>query len=442
MEFQTKEIAAVSELSSFINHISHPIENENHLDPIMDLIGDAKYVLLGEATHGTHEFYTWRANISRRLIQEKNFSFIAVEGDWPDCYKLNRYIKGYQNSGNQVKEVLRSFNRWPTWMWANWEIAAFAEWLRNHNKELPMSRKVGFYGLDVYSLWESVEAVKDYLKRNDKSSLEIVQNVIDCFEPFGNREGGSYAQATQKLTYSCETEVVHLLHEIRKKIDTYPTDRESIFSTEQNALVAVNAEHYYRTMLKGDAASWNIRDRHMMETLNRLMKFHGENSKTIVWEHNTHIGDARATDMWRQGMINVGQLTKEEHEKEGVVRIGFGTYKGKVIAGSHWGGKIKVMELPEAKEDSVEYILHESGPKNRLLISSQMRKHSYFRRPADHRAVGVVYHPEHEHRGNYVPSKLSERYEAFIFLDETTALHPLTISADAHQTPETFPFGF
>ncbi|MFN6039157.1 MAG: erythromycin esterase family protein, partial [Bacteroidota bacterium] len=318
------------------------------------------------ATHGTHEFYTWRAKISKRLIQEKKFSFIAVEGDWPDCYKVNRFLKNYPKSGVNANEVMQCFNRWPTWMWANWEMIAFIEWLKKHNMDQPMSRRIGFYGLDVYSLWESVESVKNYLKLNDKSSLNTLQQVINCFEPFGNREGSSYAHATQILTYSCETEVVNLLNEIRKKMELYPTDKESAFSTEQNALVAVNAEHYYRTMLKGNAASWNIRDRHMMETLNRLMKFHGENSKTIVWEHNTHIGDARATDMWRQGMINVGQLTKEEHEKEGVVRIGFSTYKGKVIAGSQWGGKIKVMELPEAKENSLEFVLHESSAKNKL----------------------------------------------------------------------------
>ena len=442
MEFQTKETNTLTELSHFIKHITHPLENEQNLDPLMDLIGDAKYVLLGESTHGTHEFYTWRAQISKRLISEKNFSFIAVEGDWPDCYRVNRYVKSYPHSGKEAKEVLQAFNRWPTWMWANWEMVAFAEWLKKHNSELSMSRRVGFYGLDVYSLWESVEAIKHYLKQNDKTSMEVLQQVIDCFEPFGGREGSSYAHATQVLTYSCEAEVINLLNEIRKKMESYPSDRESVFSTEQNALVAVNAEHYYRTMLKGDAASWNIRDRHMMDTLNRLINFHGDKAKAIVWEHNTHIGDARATDMWRQGMVNVGQLAKEQHEKDGVVRIGFGTYKGKLLAGRKWGGKLKIMELPEAKEESLEAVLHESGAKNKILISSQMRKHSFFRRPSDHRAVGVVYQAEHERTGNYVPSKIAERYEAFVHIDETTALHPLHVLPDAHQTPETYPFGF
>ena len=442
MEFQSNEVKEISELSHFIKHISHPLNNENDLDPLMELIGDAKFVLLGEATHGTHEFYTWRANISKRLIKEKKFSFIAVEGDWPDCYRLNRYIKHYNKSGEHAKDILQSFNRWPTWMWANWEIVSFAEWMRKHNSEIPMSKRVGFYGLDVYSLWESVEAVKNYLKIHDKESLDLLNRVINCFEPFGNKEGGSYAQATQILTYSCETEVLNLLNEIRKKINTYPTDRESAFSTEQNALVTVNAEHYYRTMLKGDVTSWNIRDRHMMETLNRITKFYGTDSKAIVWEHNTHIGDARATDMWRHGMINLGQLTKEEHEKKGVVRVGFGTYSGSVIAGRKWNGKLRIMELPEAKEGSIEKMMHEAGGNNKLFISSQMKKHSFFRRPADHRAVGVVYQSENDKINNYVPSKLDERYEAFIFIDETTALHPLHVLSDAHQTPDTYPFGF
>jgi erythromycin esterase-like protein len=420
-----------------VNKVSHKLRDSSDLDPLMKEIGDARYVLLGEASHGTHEYYTWRTHITKRLISEKKFSIIAVEGDWPDCYRLNRYIKGYPGAGENAKDVLTEFNRWPTWMWANWEVAALAEWLRKHNDNLPANKRIGFYGLDVYSLWESMEAITKYLEKTDPAALKSVQKAMDCFEPFNVREGFSYAERSYGLSESCEQEVEDLLSNIRRKMPQYNSDHEAVFSTEQNALVAVNAERYYQVMMRGGEASWNIRDRHMSETVNRLMDFHGKNSKIIIWEHNTHIGDARATTMKNTGLINVGQLIKEEHDKDGVVRVGFGSYEGSVLAANHWGSEVRKMIIPKAKAGSWEHLLHEAGATDKLLLSRDIDN---FISSIGHRAIGVVYDPEFEH-GNYVPSIIPMRYEAFIFLNKTQGLHSLHIKPDGLQMPETYPWG-
>ena len=432
----------VSDISDLVARISTPLNDSSDLDVLIKHIGDAKYVLLGEASHGTHEYYTWRAKISQRLIEEKGFSFIAVEGDWPDCYRLNRYIKNYPYSGKSANEVLQAFNRWPTWMWANWEIVAFADWLKNFNAGLSIDKKIGFYGLDVYSLWESMEGIINYLKNNDPGSLETALKAMQCFEPYKANEGSTYARASALVPELCEKEVVDLLREIRGKIAQYNTDHENVFSTEQNALVAVNAEKYYRAMIKGGSLSWNIRDKHMITTLNRLMDFHGKDAKVIVWEHNTHIGDARATDMVKSGMVNVGQLVNEQHSKDGVILVGFGSYEGSVIAGREWGDVMRKISMPPAMNRSWEHILHHSGiDKNKLLMLHELKNEERMGMPIGHRAIGVVYHPEYEQYGNYVQSILPMRYDAFIFLDQTKALHPLHIKPDGHQIPETFPFG-
>ncbi|MGZ3899720.1 MAG: erythromycin esterase family protein [Bacteroidia bacterium] len=423
--------------SEYIKAASHQLKNAADLDPLMEEIGDARYVLLGEASHGTHEYYTWRTHISKRLIAEKNFNMIAVEGDWPDCYRLNRYVKWYPGSGNNAAEVLHEFNRWPTWMWANWETAALAEWLRRHNEPLDNSRKVGFYGLDVYSLWESMEAIMKYLEKTDPVALQSVKKAMDCFEPFNVREGFSYSDRSYGLSSSCAHEVEDMLTTIRKKMPTYNTDHEAVFSAEQNALVAVNAEKYYNEMIGGGDSTWNIRDNHMADTVNRLMKFKGKDAKIIIWEHNTHIGDARATDMNKHGLVNIGQLIKQQHDKDGVVRVGFGSYEGNVLAAYHWGGEITEMALPKAKNGSWEQLLHSTGSENKLLLSKDIKK---LTSSIGHRAVGVVYDPDYEY-GNYVPSKIPSRYEAFIYFDRTQALHSLHISPDGMQMPATYPWG-
>ncbi len=427
---------------SFIKRVSYPLQNKADLQPLFDLIGNARIVMLGEASHGTHEYYTWRAHITKRLIEEKEFNFIAVEGDWPDCYRLNRFVKGYDRNNKTAFDVLHSFNRWPTWMWANWEIVALANWLQQHNTGLPANKKAGFYGLDVYSLWESMESIMQYLKKTDLAALKVAQEAFTCFEPYKKDEGQSYARASQFVPEICENKVVRLLKEIQKKLPTYNTDHENVFSAEQNALVTVNAEKYYRAMIRGGSHSWNVRDRHMADTLDRLLKFHGEKSKVIVWEHNTHIGDARATDMAGEGMFNIGELARMQHPDKGIVLVGLGSYKGTVMAGKSWGARMQAMHMPEAETGSWEYLLHRSGKENKLLLMEDFAMNDMFmENHIGHRAIGVVYHPQLEQYGNYVPSILPLRYDAFIYLDETKALHPLHIEPDGHQVPETYPFG-
>jgi erythromycin esterase-like protein len=425
-----------------IEPASHPLDNPAHLDPLIERIGDSKYVLLGEASHGTHEYYTWRREISKRLIEKKGFSFIAVEGDWPDCYKINRYIKGYEDSGSSARDVLMQFKRWPTWMWANWETASLADWLKQHNSHLASGHKIGFYGLDVYSLWESMDAIMEYIKKAGMDTLEAARSAIKCFEPFSKDEDGAeYAKATYLVPVSCREEVINLLKEIRAKSPSYSMDGEAKFNAEQNALVAVNAEKYYSTMIYAGSDSWNIRDRHMAETLNNLMKHHGKNAKAIIWEHNTHIGDARATDMAEDGMVNVGQLVREEHEEDGVVLVGFGSYTGTVIAGRKWGAPMQVMDMPDARTGSWEEFLHTASPANRLLIMNRIKYGRLYEERVDHRAIGVVYNPELERFGNYVPSFITSRYDAFLFIDKTRALHPMQMKVKGTEVPETYPFG-
>ena len=414
------------------------LTDRNSLQPLLAAIEDRRIVMLGEASHGTHEYYTWRTSISKQLITEKGFRFIAVEGDWPDCYRLNRYVKGYEDAGNDIISILNSFDRWPTWMWANWEVAALAEWLREHNRHLPPDEKVGFYGLDVYSLWDSMKAMVNYLETEDKQAAQSVKAAIACFEPFDEDER-LYARFSLS-GHRCSDAVVALLREIRLKAQFLDGDREAALNTEQNALIAVNAEKYYSSMIGFNNESWNIRDKHMMETLERLLLFHGPLSKGIVWEHNTHIGDARATDMAKAGMVNIGQLARDTYGAANVFLTGFSSYKGTVIAGDSWGAPMQEMKVPEAKPGSIEAVLHQETDHNGYFLLHEEQRDLFHTR-IGHRAIGVVYHPEQERRGNYVPSVLAKRYDAFVFLDETQALHPVHLYPQDQRVPETYPFG-
>ncbi len=428
-------------LAKEIEGLALPLDRPVDLEPLIDRIGDARYVLLGEASHGTSDYYLWRARISQWLIREKGFSFIAVEGDWPDCDQINRYVKGSEQSGTSAREVLESFVRWPTWMWANLEVEALAEWLTRHNANLPRNKRVGFYGLDVYSLWDSLYAILGYLRQADPTLLPAAHRALRCFEPYGE-DVQQYARATAVVPTSCEDEVVDLLTALRSKEPRFHTDgREDYFTAEQNALVVENAEEYYRAMVRGGPESWNLRDRHMAETLDRLMRHHGPDAKCIVWEHNTHVGDARFTDMADDGMFNVGQLVRQRHLMEGVFLVGFGSYRGSVIAAKDWEAPTERMQVPHAREDSWEDVLHQAGPRNKLLLLRELRHRSGFLEKRGHRAIGVVYHPEYEQYGNYVPTVLPRRYDAFCYLDETRALHPLELHAAMEKIPETFPLG-
>jgi erythromycin esterase-like protein len=429
------------DLVARVERMAMPLRGPSDLDPLLERIGEARYVLLGEASHGTSDYYRWRTVISQRLIREKGFSFIAVEGDWPDCYRVNRYVKARPDSGADAREVLESFDRWPTWMWANEDVVELAEWLRRHNHARAEEHKVGFFGLDVYSLWESLYAVLGYLRKAAPSALPAARAAFRCFQPFGE-DVQSYARATAMVPTSCEDEVVDLLGELRRREARYRDDgREEFFAAEQNALVVKGAEAYYRAMVRSGPDSWNIRDRHMTETLSRLMSYHGPRAKAIVWEHNTHVGDARATDMADDGMVNVGQLVREQHAADGVVLVGFGSYRGTVIAGDQWEAPMEEMDVPPAREGSWEDIIHRAGVSDKLLLLDGVRDDEAFLEERGHRAIGVVYHPGRERYGNYVPTVLPRRYDAFCYIDETRALRPLHLRPDLEKMPETYPSG-
>jgi erythromycin esterase len=427
----------MSTASTLVKH-SNRLTSSKDLNPLMDKIGDARYALLGEASHGTHEYYTWRMIISKRLILEKEFSFIAVEGDWPDCYKINRYVKGYSDAGKSAIEVLQQFQRWPTWMWANWEIVALMEWLKEYNMTLPIDKKIGFYGLDVYSLWESMDLMVNYLQKEDPGAAKLAIEAYQCFEP--HQQGEDYAKGLLNLSPNCAEEVIRLLQTVRKHASNYDHDREAALNAEMNARVIANAEQYYRSMISFRDQSWNIRDAHMVETLTALMTFHNKSAKGIVWEHNTHVGDARYTNMRDAGMWNVGQLLRQNYQLKEIYILGFASYEGTVIAGKKWGGEMQKMTVPPAIKNSIEYVLHQDSKDNRLILLDDEYWQQHFSDYMGHRAIGVIYHPEYE-KGNYVPTLLPLRYDALIYIDQSNALHPLHVTADPGQVPESYPFG-
>ncbi|MCW3080790.1 erythromycin esterase family protein [Segetibacter sp.] len=435
--FNAKSRVNEKEVIELIKENAIIIDDKTALDALFERIGDARIVMLGEASHGTHEYYTWRSYITKKLISEKNFNFIAVEGDWPDCYNINKFVKGQCEPGTQIQQVLKSFDRWPTWMWANWEIAALSDWLFKYNDN--KVQKVGFYGLDVYSLWESLEAIRKYLEKNEPESLKKATETFRCFEPYKGDET-SYAYASRIVPELCEDKVLELLQEIQARLPQYQLKDELIFSTEQNAVIAVNAEKYYRAMIRSNEDSWNIRDSHMQETLERLLDFHGKNSKAIVWAHNTHVGDASATDMADEGTYNIGELARKAFSGQTFL-VGFGSYNGSVIAGNSWGAKMQPMLVPDGRQGSWEYLLHKAGGNNKLVLMDKLTNTVLSENRIDHRAIGVVYRPEHERYGNYVPSVLPARYDAFIYLDKTQALHPLHIHPNKLTVAETYPFG-
>lgn len=430
-------------VETYLHRAARPLTAPADLDPLLERVGDARFVLLGEASHGTSEFYTWRAELSKRLIVERGFSFIAVEGDWPDCYRVNRFVKGMRDGGRDAESVLHAFERWPTWMWANREIVSLAEWLRRHNESASDARKVGFYGLDVYSLWDSMRVVTEYLTRLDPALAAAARRAYNCFEPYAE-DVEEYARATALVPTSCEDEAVAVLRAVRARAPSFSEDgREGYFDAEQNALVARNAERYYRTMVRGGPASWNVRDHHMVETLDRLVDHHGPMAKAIVWEHNTHVGDARFTDMARAGMVNVGQLVRESRGEHDTVLVGFGTHRGTVIAADEWGAPMERMRVPPARHDSFEHVLHDAAVGDALLVFARdSDAYRALMQPIGHRAIGVVYDPDHERWGNYVPTIIPRRYDAFLYIDETRAVDPLHMPVRVGgDEPETYPSG-
>lgn len=405
-------------------------------DPLLERARDARIVMLGEATHGSHDYYRLRGELTRRLIAEGGFSFVAVEGDWPDCDRVHRSVTAAPDTAVEPWAALERFERWPTWMWANAEVARFCYWLREWNGQRPEPERVGFHGLDVYSLWESMQAIFDYLGEEAPATLDAAQDAYRCFEPYGRRIE-EYGAASRFVSARCEDEVVCLLARIRERA---ATDGADAFSAWQNAEVVSGAERYYRAMVAGGPESWNIRDNHMADTLDRLLERYGPSARGVVWAHNTHIGDARATDMAADGMVNLGQLARERHGRADVVLVGFGSHRGTVVAAPHWGSPAEKMIVPPAREGSVERRLHELLPEQAVLVFGGADQPGWVTEPLDHRAIGVVYNPSFESWGNYQPTRLGERYDGFVWCDESTALDPLPARGAGGEL-ETYPAG-
>lgn len=429
-----------------------PLTGPGSFDPLLERIGEARYVLLGEASHGTAEFYRWRALLTRRLIEERGFSFVAVEGDWPDCQAVHRSVTGAPGAPEDPAEALAGFSRWPSWMWANTDVRDFARRLRAYNSGLPPgTRPVGFFGLDVYSLWESLHAILDYLREHAPDQVDPAVEAYRCFEPYAE-DPQTYARATRLVPSGCEPEVLALLQRIRSHTDRVAAadgGPAELFA-RQNAEVLAGAERYYRAMVHGGPESWNIRDQHMADTLDRLIDHYGPQAKAVVWAHNTHVGDARATDMADAGLLNVGQLVRERHAAEGVVLVGFGSYEGTVVAAEHWGARPRVMRVPAARAGSTESMMHEALPDTSALFVFPpgahlgrpiLGGHDWLAEDHDHRAIGVVYRPERERWGNYVTTVLGARYDAFLYFDRSQALIPLHPRDGERGEEETWPTG-
>jgi erythromycin esterase-like protein len=439
-------------ISSTLQQAAHPLSGQaNDYDPILALVASGPLCLLGEATHGTHEFYRERAEITKRLIKEKGFTAVAVEADWPDAFRVNRYVRGLGDDKN-ADEALSGFKRFPTWMWRNTVILDFVEWLRKYNASLPLTAaRVGFYGLDLYSLYSSIEAVLGYLSKVDPEAEKRARYRYSCFEHFSD-DTQAYGYATSfGLTESCEREVIEQLIELRRRAADYASRdghiaRDEFFFAEQNARLVRNAEKYYRTMFRGRVESWNLRDRHMAETLDALMthlNHQGENAKVAVWEHNSHLGDASATYMADYGELNVGQLVRQRYGNDAVL-VGFTTYKGTVTAASDWDGPAERKRVRPALAESYESLFHESVGTDFLLpIRSNESASNAVRSPRLERAIGVIYLPQTERQSHYFRARLAEQFDAVVHIDETRALEPLERYAlwESGEPPETYPTG-
>ncbi|MGE0009814.1 MAG: erythromycin esterase family protein [Candidatus Babeliales bacterium] len=428
----------------------HVLQNApDDYTPLLNYIGNASLVLLGEATHGTHEFYEARAQITKRLIQEKGFTQIAIEGDWPDAYRVNQYI--HQRTATSAVHALSDFKRFPAWMWRNAEMVHFIEWLRIHNTNVRENHKVGFYGLDLYSLHRSMELVVTELEKFDQVSAQKARERYACFDAFPDPQYYGH-HATLYPNDSCRQAVLDQLVALQKKeLDFYREcampARECQLYIEQNALVVANAEHYYRSLFEGHrAASWNIRDAHMAQTVDALLKFGvrgNESPKIVIWAHNSHLGNASATQMASFGEINVGQLLKERYGAK-VVSVGFSTYHGTVSAASNWGSAVERKIVRPALQGSYEALFHELPFEKVVLFTHDDERIKQLLAPERlQRAIGVIYLPERERASHYFYASLPAQFDVMIHFDTTHALEPLDKSAEWEQgeLPETYPFG-
>lgn len=419
-------------------------------DALLDGIGDARIVLLGEATHGTHEFYRERAIITRRLIDEKHFAAVAVEADWPDAYRVNRYVRG-AGPDEEAADALGGFRRFPQWMWRNADVLDFVGWLRAHNDSLPGERRTGFYGLDLYSLRESIEAVLGYLQKVDPEAAERARRRYGCFDRFdGEMQEYTYAMCLG-LTPSCERDVIAQLVDLHRRRAEYASRDGRIapddyFFAEQNARLIRNAEEYYRGMLGGRAESWNLRDRHMAGTLRDLVGFleHGRaDTRVVVWAHNSHIGDARATEMGEQGELTLGQLARDAYGPAAVL-VGFTTSTGTVTAASDWDGPAHRKEVRPPLPGSYEQLFQETGITRFLLpIRAEPELATVLSKPRLERAIGVLYLPRSERASHYFHADIASQFDYVLHFDRTRAVEPLERTAEweAGELAETWPSG-
>jgi erythromycin esterase-like protein len=449
-----------------IRKYSHPLIGDgSDFDPLLRRIGDARYVLLGEASHGTHEFYRIRAEITKRLIREQGFTAVAVEADWPDAFRINRFVRG-RGSDADATEALGGFQRFPQWMWRNADVLDFVGWLRSHNDSVDDARqRVGFYGLDVYSLHASMAAVTEYLWKVDPDAARRAEARYACFDQFGP-DPARYGLATARgLAKSCEAEVVAQLIDLRRSAAEYARrdgrfEPDTIFYVEQNARIVRSAEQYYRAMVRGDVMSWNLRDQHMASTLGWLTQ-HLEKevspAKIVVWAHNSHLGDAQWTEMATRGETNVGEIVRAQHKHDAVL-VGFTTYAGTVTAANDWGSPAERKTVRNALPGSYEALLHEaadreqpgtprtSTARNFLLAFNANDPHRDELRqalegPMLERAIGVIYRPRTERQSHYFTADLPRQFDAVLHYDLTRAVEPMerTTHWERGDAPETYP---
>lgn len=414
--------------------------DEVNLDNLLERIGDNRVVLLGEASHGTAEFYDMRAKITKALIEKKGFTIVTAEADWPDAAHINRYIRGQEQDARRQH---KPFSRFPTWMWANQSMLTFTYWLHDYNKGKSAEQKVGFYGLDLYSLYSSIESVLSYLQDIDPKTAEIARERYGCLMPWAE-EPSLYGRAVITQQHrDCEAEVLKNLQDLLKKhLEYAAANEEQFFDAEQNAKLIVDAERYYRTMYYAEDSSWNQRDQHMMDTLQAVLDFKGSESKAVVWAHNSHIGDARATQMSARGELNIGQLARQKFGDK-VYNIGFGTDHGTVAAASDWDGAMEIKQVQHARPDSYERLFHDAPADNLLLplrypLDDEVRKKLLPERLE--RAIGVIYRPQTERQSHYFYASLPAQFDEYIWFDESRAVEALSKEREEGAL-DTFPFG-
>lgn len=415
-----------------------PPEKAEEFGSAFDDFASARVVLLGEATHGSSEFYKARGAITRHLVLQHGFNIVAVEADWPDAARIDRYVRHLPHE----PELGEAFVRFPTWMWRNAEMLDFTEWLRAHNEGLPPAQRAEFRGLDVYSLSASIDAVLRYLDRVDPEAARAARRRYGCLTPWQD-DPARYGQAVHYGRKDpCEDKAIEQLTELlARRLDYIRQDGAAYLDAAQNARIVRAAEQYYRIMYRGSTESWNLRDRHMFDTLQMLLAAR-EDAKAVIWAHNSHIGNAAATAMGWQGEFNVGELCRTAYGNDAVL-IGFGTDRGTVAAADEWGAPMQVKTVLPARPDSYEHVFRHTGfnrsltdwrrPERRELIQALSE-------PLLERAIGVIYRPETEFYSHYFKAVLAEQFDAYVWFEETTAVTPLPAKRP-QGVPQTYPFG-